>query len=170
MSAGSLYAQHRNLAEAISREWRIPGLDRDDLSQEAQIGLWVAARSWRRERNASFKNFARLVIKRRLATILKAALREKHRPLNEALRVWTTEDGEVAIIDVIEGGEDPLDVVITRERLQRITAAAATLTATEREALAHHLNGGAFYEDGVKNKRIDNGVIRARAKLRKAAA
>ena len=38
----ALWTKHQALARSIANEWFIPGSDRDDVRQEAQIALWVA--------------------------------------------------------------------------------------------------------------------------------
>ena len=155
MTTGADWTKHRPLARAVAGEFYVPGAGRDDVEQEALIGLWVAARTFDRERNASFPSFARLVIRRRLSSILKAALREKHMVLTGAAR------DEVQI----EGGTEPDRVVIARDRLQRLVVAVSELSPLERAAVAHVSSGHAYRHD----KQIDNAITRARKKLREVA-
>ena len=72
----ALWTKHRPIALGISTEWRIPGLDADDVRQEALIALWEAARCHDREKGP-FPAFARLVIGRRMRDLLQAATRQK---------------------------------------------------------------------------------------------
>lgn len=57
-------------------------------------------------------------------------------------------------------------VVVARETLARMVAAVAGLSPLEREALARVANGDPYSGE----KSIDNALVRARHKLRKAAA
>ena len=72
----ALWTKNRPIALAIAREWRIPGLDPDDVRQEALVALWEAARKYDKTKG-TFPPFARLVVKRRLSTLLQAATRQK---------------------------------------------------------------------------------------------
>lgn len=151
MTAASLFARNRGLAVAISRAFYLPGSERQDVEQEAMIGLWVAARTWDPGRGVPFKPFAALVIRRRLVGCVQAALRGKHAILTDADR----EDV------VLVAGDDPERVVIARDTLQRMVAAVAGLTPIEREALTLIANG----EPYTQSKRLNNAAQRARRKL-----
>lgn len=154
MTAPALYAKHAPLARAIARDYWLPGSEAQDVEQEALIGLWVAARRFEPGRGASFPTFARLVVKRRLAALLKAALAEKNRVLTGAGR-----DLELVC------GPDLDRVVVARERLVRLVAAVGELTPLERVALARIVN------DVPSTGRADDSArYRARVKLKGVAA
>ena len=72
----ALWTKHRPIALAIARDWRIPGMDPDDVRQEALIALWEACRCHDKEKGP-FPPFARLVIGRRMRDLLQAATRQK---------------------------------------------------------------------------------------------
>ncbi|QLK09462.1 RNA polymerase sporulation specific sigma factor SigH (plasmid) [Priestia megaterium] len=61
------------------------GGDREDLLQEARLGLYKAARDFKTEGKSSFRGFADLCITRQLITAIKASARQKHSLLNNAL-------------------------------------------------------------------------------------
>ena len=71
-----LWTKHRNIAVSVAGEWRIPGMDADDVRQEALIALWESARAHDKAKGP-FPPFARLVINRRLRDRLQAATRMK---------------------------------------------------------------------------------------------
>lgn len=168
MSRSDLLVEHRSLARIIAREFFIPGADRQDVEQEALIGLWVAARDFRPDRGMLFRSFANMVIRRRLSTRVRLALAHQHRPLNESVRVLEGEDGDADdALDFIPGGRDPLEVLIERERLAAVMEAFGSLTDLEREALLRFANNE--HGDRGHDKRTDNARQRARAKLRAAA-
>lgn len=160
MNSG-LYAKHRGIALGLAKDWHLPGGDADDVRQEALIGLWIATQKWNRDRG-SFPPFARLVIQRRLTSLLRSALRERNNVLTSSKRVC---GDEIEIVDTL-AGPDLERIVTTRETLTRLCAAVSLLSDLEREALSAHLNG-----DGVYSvKSLDNALARARAKLRAATA
>lgn len=59
--------------------------DRDDVIQEAGIGLLKAIKAYDENKKTSFSNFALLCIKRHLITILKTSSSGKNRILNMAI-------------------------------------------------------------------------------------
>ena len=165
MTVPALWTKHKPLAVAIASGYSLPGAERQDLEQEALIGLWIAAGKWRPDGEASFRTFAALVIRRRLSTLVKAAMRSRQRALNESLRVATSEDGvDVLIVDLLPGGRDPLEIVVARDVFERVCVAARGLSAVELEALERSVAG-----EPLVVKRLDNGLTRARRKLREAA-
>jgi len=162
-----LWSRNRGLARSIAAGYFWPGAERQDIVQEAEIGLWIAARAWDPAGTATFKTFAALVIHRRLTTLLKSALRERQRALNEAMRAVVNDDGdEVALVELVPDQFDTERVVVARDTLARLVAALEHLSPLERAAVARAANGERYA--GEKN--IDNALTRARIKLRKAAA
>jgi RNA polymerase sporulation-specific sigma factor len=163
----SLWTKHRWLARHHADQYTLPGAERQDVRQEADIALWIACRSFDPDRGAAFKTFASLVITRRLATLVKAALAAKHQPLNDSLRVATNLDDETdRLVELLPGPHDTERVVVMRDTLTRLTIAVSQLTPLERAAVAHAANGERYADD----KSVDNALTRSRAKLRKAVA
>ncbi len=78
MSAAALWTKYRALAYAVAAEFHSRGGAPGRRAGGADRPV-VAARDWKRDRGASFPTFARLVIRRRLVTVLRAALREEAR-------------------------------------------------------------------------------------------
>ena len=75
-SVPARWTKHRPIAYAIAAEYRIPGLERQDVDQEACVALWLASRAYDRSKG-SFPAFARLVIHRRLTDLVREATRQK---------------------------------------------------------------------------------------------
>jgi len=71
--ANQIVVKHHRLAKAVSRMFRRPGLDRDDLEQEAVIGLRKAALSYRPVDGTPFKAYADLVIRNHLSSVVRTA-------------------------------------------------------------------------------------------------
>lgn len=172
MTTGSQWTKHRGLARLLAQEISAPGLDHQDLEQEALIALWKASKQWDPSRGVKFTTYAGLLIKRRLATVLKAALAGKHQVLNESVRVVPSKDSHetnlVDVVDTLEAdhGRSTEDVVMDRDRLARITAAYSELTPRQLRAVIDHLEGR---ESPSKNKAHENALTLARVKLRAAA-
>ena len=148
-SVPALWTKHRPIARGIASDFYLPGSDRDDVRQEADIALWEAATHYRRE-HGSFPAFARLVVKRRLVDRLKESTREKRRVLTDATR---------EIEDAMTG--DPLE---DRERLRALVKAMHTLNEWERDAVVRIVN-----DVPIQGKTDDTQRYRVRKKLREAA-
>lgn len=161
----ALWQRNRGLARSIADGYFWGGAERQDIIQEAEIGLWIAARAWNPNGAATFKTFAALVIRRRLNALLRSALRERQRALNEALTGGVGEDNTL-LVELVAAPHDVERVVVARDRLDRLTEAVGRLSPLEREAVARAANGEPYV--GVKS--LDNALTRARAKIRKAAA
>lgn len=156
-----------DLADRMARRWYLPGADRDDVRQLARIAAWESTLCYRPELGTTPRHFAALVIGRRLREELTLARRLKHEPLTGARRVALGHDGElVDVLDLIpDARADVGELVEQRERVRRLTAAAATLSPLERETLAGVLSGRVA---PTESKTVDNALQRARAKLRAA--
>lgn len=165
MTVASLFTRHRPLATRVARDFYLPGSEHQDVEQEALIGLWDAAQRF--NGTGDFKAFAGMVIRRRLSSVLRAALAEKHRPLTRSVRVTRDDDtGEhVDYVEILPSTDDPVAVLLAREQWERLCVAARTLTPVEREALELAIAG----EPYAQSKRLDNAAVRARRKLRAAA-
>jgi len=166
MSTASLYERNLGLAINIAREYRqMPGMEYQDIEQEARIGLWIACRAHDRQRK--FSAFASVVIHRRLIQLLRTATALKHRPLNHAQRWGVNDRGEqIQIVDLLEGGRDPADLVVARETWERLCAATQTLTPLEHVALEQVLTDR--YDSHVRN--VENANRRMKDKLKAAVA
>lgn len=152
MTAPALFTKYRPIALAIAKEWYLPGGDQDDVRQEALIALWEAARSYKPEMGPPFPVFARLLINRRLASTLRAALRGKQLVLTDAVR-----DYDTPVMDACTA-------VIQRERVRQIVHVAAGLKGLEREALRRILA-----DKPLASKSEDNARARVRVKMKAAA-
>ncbi len=74
--------KYKNFVRAKARSYFLIGADREDLVQEGMIGLYKAIRDYRTEKQTSFRAFAELCVTRQIITAIKAATRQKHKPLN----------------------------------------------------------------------------------------
>jgi RNA polymerase sigma factor (sigma-70 family) len=133
--------------------WRIklpPWCKREDLAQEARLGLVTATRQWRPERGA-FPAFAQQCVKNKALLAVICASRRKHQALNLAtsLEEIVAEDSSdqgrsLRLLDVLhtpgDAERDPESRLLVREQLGSVLHALPTLTAPERTAMSAGLN------------------------------
>lgn len=121
-AAPSLFTRHRRIALGIAADYRVPGMEPDDVRQEALLGLWEAARAHDPARGP-FPPFARTIVERRCVDLLRAAGRLKQRVLTDAVR-----DEQLELVP----SPDVLEAVLHRARLREALANPDELTAGER--------------------------------------
>lgn len=148
--------------QALARRYYAPGLEAQDLAQEARIGIWQA-RSGFDPDLGPWEPFARLAAKRAVLDAVRAASRHKHRPVSRCLPL----DDAQAV--AASGADDPVAVVIAREDLRAVLACVGTLTERERDALAGYLNGCTYETIAQRldwhTKGVDNALSRVRRKV-----
>lgn len=149
-----------------------PGLEHDDLLQEARIGLFKACRGW--NGSAPFPAFAVLVVDRHLATAVKMAQAGKHSPLNDSVRFEqpADDDWELTLADVVPAPActDPAVIVETRCELRLVLDAVSRFTAMESTVLVRRLNGASYEQAGAGLGRLpartaDNALARGRRRI-----
>ena len=82
LASDYLLNKYKNFVRAKARSYFLIGADREDLVQEGMIGLYKAIRDYRPDKQTSFLAFAELCVTRQIITAIKAATRQKHKPLN----------------------------------------------------------------------------------------
>ena len=137
----ALWTKHRPIAYKAVGEFRIPGMERQDVEQEALVALWEACRRWDPERG-KFPPFAKAVIRNTLIDLLR---RTSCRPVEVPLEVDVRVEPETG-------------------QLRMVLEALDTLSQRERQAVADHLNG----QPSKLSKAHDSALDRARLKLRAA--
>ena len=78
----ALLMRYKHRAQLICSKYFIPGGDKDDLEQEAMIGLFEAIHAYKEDYHASFWAFASMCIHREIITAIKTANRKKKTFLN----------------------------------------------------------------------------------------
>lgn len=167
--------------------WRVvwslrppPGCEREDLAQEARIGLLAAIRAWQPQRGP-FPAFAARCVRNQALLAVNAAARHKHQFLTRAISLNyeyggdATSSGEpwaLALLDAvptISARTDPEARLRMNEQLRNVVRALPSLTARERRALAGTLDGRSYAEVGPtiggSTKAASHAVDRARRKL-----
>lgn len=172
-----LLERYRRTMRFIAHRYFLPGADREDLLQEAALGMLKAARDYRPERNSAFRPFAELCIRRQIITAVKTATRLKHMPLNGAAslqRHLGVEDEGRTLLDVLDdrAGRSPETQVTDREAIRDLLAAIqAALSPYEFRVLAAYVHGLRYdaIADrlGTQPKSVDNALWRVKCKLRR---
>lgn len=157
------------LVRACARPLFLAGGDSEDLIQEGMLGLLTAIRGFDPSKSASFRTYAEICIRSKLATAIRAAQRDKHLPLNHSVSF------ETPLFDgtnphLFSSEESPEDVVIGREELQeRLDALKGQLSGFEAEILSYYLGGLSCAEIAGRvhrtPKSVDNAVQRIRHKM-----
>ena len=81
----TMIRRHFRLVTACARSFYLVGAEESDLIQEGLIGLLGAIRSYDSTKEIDFSAYARICIRRRMISAVRAAAGEKNAPLNEAL-------------------------------------------------------------------------------------
>ena len=167
----ALVTRYNRLVRQITRPYFLAGGDSDDLIQEGMLGLMKAVREFDRSKEASFRTFAEVCIRNRVYSVLRAASREKHSPLNHSISIETPffESNSYTAIAGHEAQENPEDLMIRREnRSHDLLRINQRLSPLERSVLSLYLDGLTFSEIaevlGKPSKSVENAVQRIRRK------
>ena len=164
----ALVARYLPVARRAGRRWFLAGGDRDDVEQEALIGLCEAVRDYDPEQGTSFRSFAELCVSRQVLTAVRGATRHKHRPLNRSVPLTPVPDDVVDLRPALAVA-DPAEAVVARVGIDDALAQlSARLSPLEREVLALCLERRSYGEIsrrlGRPPKTIDNAVQRIKRK------
>lgn len=170
-----LIARFGHFARTKARGYFLIGGDRDDVEQEAMIGLYKAIRDFRPGRDSGFRAFAELCIKRQIITAIKTATRLKHQPLNSYHSISAEDDSSqpTQAVDAVLARysvDDPCDHLIADEQLRDWHRSVdELLSPLEIDVLRLYLDGRSYAEIAVlldrHAKAIDNALQRIKRKL-----
>lgn len=170
------------LVQRVVRQVRVPAdCERDDLAQEARIGLVLAIRHWRPDRGP-FPAYADRCVRNRALKALDTACSRKHRVLSFAHSLYDSppaarrggpDDRPGQLIDMLpappRSGADPEAGLLVREDLRAVVSAVPMLTGRERTALVASLDdyrGADATSSGSPGRRaVHKAAYRARRKL-----
>jgi RNA polymerase sigma factor (sigma-70 family) len=179
-----LLTRYEPLVRSVVRRLRLPaGCEREDLAQEARIGLWAAIRAWRPDRG-SFPPFASRCVHNQALMALEAACANKHRVLTYAISLDSEHGGDPMAGDErapsrihrfhhpSDGRTDPEACLLVHEQLTCLRRALPTLSPRQRLALAGALNGLTHEQLapvlGGTRKAASHVVLRTRRRLEAA--
>lgn len=174
-AAGYLLARYKNLVRSRANQYFIAGADKDDIIQEGMIGLFKAIRDFDPTKQASFRGFAEICVKRQIITAVKTAARQKHMPLNSYISLSAPaydDESERTLVDLIAEREnaDPEAVLLRREKTEAMEAEISKkLSGLEQTVLSLYLSGMNYREIAVElgraPKSVDNALQRIKRKL-----
>lgn len=165
----TLVARYLPVARRAGRRWFLAGGDRDDVEQEALIGLCEAVRDWDPEQGTSFRSFAELCVARQVLTAVRGATRHKHLPLNRSVPLTRAPDDVVDLRPALAAVADPAEAVVAQVGVDDALAAlSARLSPLERQVLALCLDLRSYGEIGARlgcpAKAVDNALQRIKRK------
>ena len=167
-----LVCRYTRLVRTCARPFFLIGGDSEDLTQEGMVGLIKAVREYDAEKSASFRTFAEVCIRNRLYSVLRAAARDKHSPLNQSVPLdppfFDSNSYTSGTNDLAQG--NPETFLIDREHTAALLAGVRKqLSEFEAKILGYYLDGLSCREIaglvGKPPKSVDNAVQRIRRKV-----
>ncbi len=175
-SSGDLQAEemmirrYSRVVRSLARPFFLTGGDQEDLLQEGMLGLLSAIRGYDAGKNASFRTFAMLCIRRRLISAVRDSVGTQNVSLDDCLSL------ESSLFDELSSRNDnmrgPEELLIDREEAQkRYQSLLQRLSAFEQSVLRCFLRGMSYREIAKttksSEKAVDNAVQRIRRKFQK---
>ena len=167
-----LVSRFHQLVRACARPFFLAGGDSEDLIQEGMVGLIKAFREYNPEREASFRTYAEICIRNRLYSVLRAAVRDKHQPLNQSVSLDTPDFDSNSYTSGTNNlaQRNPEDSLIDKEYTAALLSGVRKqLSEFEAKILGYYLDGLSCREIaetvGRSPKSVDNAVQRIRRKV-----
>ena len=167
-----LVTRYNRLVRTCARPFFLVGGDSEDLTQEGMVGLIKAVREYDAAKEASFRTFAEICIRNRLYSVLRAAARDKHSPLNQSVPLDTPflDSNSYTSGTSHLAQRNPEEFLIDREHTAALLAGVRKqLSEFEAKILGYYLDGLSCREIaetvGKPPKSVDNAVQRIRRKV-----
>lgn len=167
-----LISKYNRLVRSCARPFFLIGGDSEDLLQEGMIGLMKAVREYDGAKEATFRTFAETCVRNRLYSVLRAASRSKHAPLNQSVSLDTPFfDSDSYTSGAPNWMQRTLeDSLIDREHTSSLLfGVRKQLSEFEAKILGYYLDGLSCREIaeavGKSPKSVDNAVQRIRRKV-----
>lgn len=162
-----LFRRYKPLINKISRSYFLYGADKDDIMQEAMLGLYKACLSFN-NKVASFYTFANICIKRKILDAIKIANSQKNKMLSESLSLDYDEDESE---NYLNNEHSPDRKIIENENFNELKSKIfGNLSDFELIVLKYYLQGENYVGIAQRLKKspksIDNALGRIRQKLR----
>lgn len=167
-----LVTRYNRLVRTCARPYFLIGGDSEDLIQEGMVGLIKAVREYDPSKDALFRTFAEICIRNRLFSVLRAAARDKHSPLNQSVPLDTpffeSNSYTAGIRDRAQC--NPEELLLDREGAESLLSGVRKqLSEFETKILGYYLDGLSCREIaetvGKSPKSVDNAVQRVRRKV-----
>lgn len=162
---GLLY-RYKTAVKGAARQFFLVGGETEDLAQEGMIALYNAVMTYDIGRNASFKTFATMCVKRQIYDAIKSSLRPKNKIHTDSL----TADGDISTAPSDEN--DPEALYLEEESFSAlIEKIKEALTVFESNVLSMYLDGLSYAEIAqdlnVSVKKTDNTLQKIKRTLKK---
>ena len=162
-SMNQMVYSYERLVHKMSQRFFLPGADRQDVVQEAMVGLAHAIRTFDTGFERKFFDYAVMCIRNSLVRAIRGANRKKQQILNQA--------GEMTDLTPVPTVSGVDEVVLGRMGLQEMfKVLASKLSPLEIEVLRKRLSGSVSEEMAAELnlsvKQIENALFRARQKSR----
>lgn len=160
----TIFEKFKPFIKNLAFKYFLIGADKDDVMQEAMIGLFLAIKNYNSSKNVSFESFARNCIILRLKTAVKNSLRQKHIPLNNSISMDADFDN---LINIQTKG--PEDLFISNENFEIINIKLRKILSKFELSVLYLLYSGMTYKEvatvlGRSVKSIDNALQRIKKK------
>lgn len=172
----SLVASFRPLAASVASHFYLPGGTREDVFQEAMVGLVKAIRDYDLESHLPFPVFCKVCVRRQVMTAIKIANRRKHEPMNRSVsldaRTVNRHGERRPMYEVLSSAEpDTALLVVSMQGVSRVNSILdENLTSMEKAVLAFFMKGMSYDEIAKRTastwKGVDNAMQRVRRKVR----
>ncbi len=161
------------LVKKIVRKFFLVETELEDLHQEGIIALCNAVTSYDENKEASFKTYASLCVRRAVISAIKKLNSKNAKVLTDSIkyeREGVFDDDDEMIIVIPSSNPLPDDKLIWKERLEEIKQfVAKNLSTYEKLVLGEFLKGKSYLEiSKVVNKdttSVENALSRIRSKL-----
>lgn len=177
-----LVQRYRKIAAIKAKKYYMEGGDRDDVVQEALIGIFNGIRDFDFETSTSFATFVNICIERQIQTAIQGASRKKHRILSQSISLdaGTEVDHEYGeyeeLSEILESRDpenDPEAMALVSDAVRRLRDdGKCNFSQMESKVWQLMLEGKSPKEISKeldKNyKTVDNAIQRIRNKLKKA--
>ena len=171
-----LMNKYKELVNIKVSKYFMVGAEKEDIVQEGLIGLFKAIKTFKEDKNNSFKSFANMCIERQLITAIKSSTRQKHMPLNSYLSLNASaydneEENGMELINTLNNKtvEDPLETLMKKEYYEQIeTSIEKSLSSFEKQVLDQYVKGYSYVtiakQLDAPVKSVDNAIQRIRKK------
>ncbi len=160
-----LLLRHKSEVRALARRYFLAGGETEDLVQEGMIGLFFAIDGYNPASGVSFKNFFRLLVKRRIYDAVRATSKKSAPPPGNVLLFDPSET------DFIDGSATPEEsLLVTEQNAEFRRGLARELSDFEFRVVIMYLDGMSYAEiceaTGRDVKSVDNALARSKRKLK----
>lgn len=170
---------YRGFIRYTCQKYYLKDGDKQDLLQEASIGLLEAIRAYDYSTKVKFRNFAFLCIKRELDSLISRSNRKKRQVLNNAIPIYSYVEEENSRYgseyysgeNLMKNEKDtPETRFLAREGLEELRCfLQKELTLLEQKVLFLRIEGRSYREITaileIQSKAVDNAIQRIRKKV-----